>query len=229
MLNFNTGGTQVLMGLNIGDPTSVCLWRAPQQDMNMTIRFRAVPSSAAKVAEQLLAQSQRHSTTWRYTFSTVEQLHAFQKCLTGADVLFDGIASSFRVSRGSGLRTKREELGTTRLQIFHDGSGPTWKILAYFEDGQGMSLALGPSDTFERSNSKGKYSIRLVDAIVGLPAEDEGDEKRGFLSVEDVAEGKERDDITVTFEGEDDRDRLAQALPASVKKASSLLGALHLR
>jgi hypothetical protein len=224
-----TGRAQVLMGFNIDDPRSLFLWRAPQQDMSMTIRFRSAATNAPKIGGQLLAHSQTHSTRWKYSFATADHLHAFQKCLTGADVLFDGTASSFLVSRGSGLRSKKEELGATRLQIFHDGSRQIWQVLAYFGDGQGMSFVLEASDIFERSNGKGKYSIRLVEAKVSLPAEDEADERRGFLCIEDIAEGKERDDITLTFEDEDERDRLAQVLPASVKKASSLMGALHLR
>lgn len=216
------------MGLKIGDQTSVQLWRAAQQDMSMILRFREGGSSGPKMAKQLLAQSKMHSTRWKYTFATVSDLHRFQKSLTGAEVLFDGTPSSFLVSRGGGMRSKKEGFGAARVQILHDGSRQMWQLLAYFGDGQGMNFGLEASDVFERSNAKGKYNVRLVEAKVRLPAQ-EDEERRGFLCVEDVAEGDERDDITITFDFEDERDRLAQVLPASVRKASSLMGALHLR
>ena len=219
----------MLMGLKIGDQTSLYLWRAAQQDMSMILRFREVGTSGPKIAKQLLAYSRTHSNTWKYTFATLSDLHSFQKCLTGAEVLFDGTASSFLVSRGNGMRTKKEEFGAARLQILHDRLRQIWHLLAYFGDGQGMNFALEASDVVERSNTKGKYNIRLVEAKVSLLAEGEGNEKKGFLCVEDIAEGNERDDIAITFESEDDRDRLVQILPASVRKASSLMGALHLR
>jgi hypothetical protein len=217
------------MGLSVADPLSLRLWRAAQQDMSVALRFRAAAANAPIIADQFLAQSRGNSTTWKYTFATLPEVHVFQKCLTGANVLFDSVASSFLVTRGNGLRTKKEDFGTTRLQLLHDASKQLWQVLAYFEDGQAINFALDASDVFERSNGKGKFSLRLVEAKVSLPGEGEDNEKRGFLCVEDVFEGDERDDITVTFEGEDSRDELAQVLPASVKKASSLMGALHLR
>jgi hypothetical protein len=217
------------MGLNVADPLSLRLWRAAQQDMSVALRFRTAAANAPIIADQLLAQSRGNPTTWKYTFATIPEVHVFQKCLTGADVLFDRVASSFLVTRGNGLRTKKEEFGVTRLQLLHDSSKQLWQVLAYFEDGQAMNFTLDANDIFERSTGKGKFSIRLVEAKVNLPTESEENEKRGFLCVEDITEGDERDDITVTFEGEESRDELVRVVPASVKKASSLMGALHLR
>lgn len=218
----------MFMSLSSTDLLSVRLWRAAQQEMNVALRFRAAPANASKIAEQLLAQSKTNSSSWKYTFATLQELHAFQKCLTDADILFDRVASSFLVTRGNGLRTKKEDFGVTRLQLFHDGPRQLWQVHAYFEDGQALNFALNTNDVFERSNSKGNFSIRLVEAKITLPAEDNA-EKKGFLCVEEVDDGIERDDITITFDEDEYVDQLAQVLPASVKKASSLLDALHFR
>lgn len=228
-LSSDPGRSQVLMGLVCADQLSLNLRRMPHQDMSVAVRYKAAPANAPVVAEQLLAQSRTNPTTWKYTFATLHELHIFQKCLTGADVIFDGIASSFRVSRGHGLRTKNEELGNTRLQLLINRSNHIFQLHAYFEDGQAMNLSLGANDTFEKVNTKGKFSIKLVDARVSPPTEEEDLTKRGFLCVEDIAEGSEKEDITISFDGEYGRDVMAQMLPASVKRASSLMGALHLK
>lgn len=229
LLTTIAGRSQVFMNLSSTDPLSLRLWRAAQQETNVALRFRAAPASAPKIAEQLLAQSRTKSSSWKYTFATLQEVHTFQKSLTGADVLFDRIASSFLVTRGNGLRTKKEEFGATRLQLFHDGSKQLWQVHAYFEDGQTLNFALDTNDVFERSNSKSNFSIRLVEVKITLPAAKDDDEKRGFLCVEEVDDGIERDDITITFDEHEYVDQLAKVLPASVKKTSSLMDALHFR
>jgi hypothetical protein len=226
----------VLMGLSVGDQSSLRLLRAARQDMSVALRFRAAASNAPRIGEQLLAQSRTSPTAWKYTFASLHELHEFQTCLTGADVLFDGTASSFLVARSNGLRTKREDLGATRLQILHDGrhDGPRQlrQVLAYFEDGQAMTFAIDGNDVVENTNSRGKFGIKLVEAAVGSPGSRDGDPKehlKGFLCFgAAVPEGGERDDVTITFESEQDRDSFAQMLPATVRKASSLMDALHL-
>jgi hypothetical protein len=229
LLTVIIGRSQVYMALRISEPTSISLWRSAQQDTSIALRFRAIANNAATVAEQLLAQSRTNGTAWKYVFATVDELHVFQKCLTGAEVVFDGTVSSFRVTRGNGLRTKKEDFGVARLQLLHDGSAQLWEILAFFEDGQAMNFVVDAGDVFERSSSKGKYSIKLFEAKVSLPVEGDDNEKRGFLCVEDVSEGEERDDITMTFDSEDAWEVLTRVLPSSVKKTTSLMGALHLR
>ena len=227
-----TGRSQVYMALNTTDPTILHLRRNPQQDTSIALRFRAAPPTAPAIATQILSQSRTHPTTWKYTFATPHDLHTFQKCLTGTEVLFDGTASSFLISRGTGLRTKKADFGVTRIQLLHDSLKQRWQMLTYFEDGgQAMQFELDGTDVFERSNSKGKYSIKLVEVKISLPspAPEDGGERKGFLCVENTPEGDERDDILISFEAEETRDRLAQVLPSAVKKASSLMGALHLR
>ncbi|ERF72175.1 hypothetical protein EPUS_02966 [Endocarpon pusillum Z07020] len=227
------GRSQVYMALNTTDPTMLHLLRNAQQDISIALRFRAAPPTAPAIATQILSQSRTHPTTWKYTFATPHDLHTFQKCLTGSEVLFDGTASSFLVSRGTGLRTKKADFGVTRIQLLHDSLKQRWQMLTYFEDGgQAMQFGLDGNDVFERSNSKGKYSIKLVEVKISPPSpapEDGGDEKKGFLCVEETPEGDERDDILISFEAEETRDRLAHVLPSAVKKTSSLMGALHLR
>jgi hypothetical protein len=217
------------MSLSAGEPTSLRIWRMAQQDLSMIVRFRAAPPNAKAIADQVLADSKKSPSVWKYLFASPVELHAFQKFLTGADVLFDGVASSFTATRGSGLRTKKEEFGIARIQLLHDGWKQLWEVLTYFEDGQAMNFALEANDVFERYNGKNKYSIRLVEAKVKLPAEGDDQDRRGFLCPEDITEAEERDDITLTFESESVRDQLAQVLPSSVKRTTTLMGALHLR
>lgn len=208
--------------------------------MSVALRFKAAGTNAPTIAEQLLTQSKTNPSTWKYTFATPDDLHTFQKRLTDSDVLFDGTASSFLVSRGNGLRTKKEDFGVTRLQLLHDAHKQLWQVLAYFEEGgQAMNFTLDANDVFERSNGKGRFSIRLVEVKVSVPAaavaaaadagDDDFSEKKAFLCVENVDEGSERDDIVLSFEAEESRDRLAAVLPSAVKKASSLMGGLRLR
>ena len=240
VMSFNSltayiGRSEVYLGLTTAEPTSICLWRAAQQDMNVVVSFKTAPTNAATVAEQLLAQSRTAPTVWKYTFATPQDLHVFQKCLTGADVLFDGTASSFLVSRGHGLRTKKEDLGTARLQLLQDPPAQSWQVLAYFDDGSpALNFALDANGVFEQSNTKARFGIRLLEANVSFPAAAESDDinngkKSRFICVDDVAVADDRVDIVISFDDEPSRDRLAQLLPSPVKKASSLMGALHLR
>ncbi|KAF7512672.1 hypothetical protein GJ744_000933 [Endocarpon pusillum] len=229
------GRSQVYMALNTTDPTMLQVRRNAQQDTSIALRFRAAPPTAPAIATQILSQSRTHPTRWKYTFATPHDLHTFQKCLTGSEVLFDDTASSFLISRGTGLRTKKTDFGVTRIQLLHDSLMQRWQMLTYFEDGgQAMQFGLDGNDVFERSNSRGKYSIKLVEVKISPPSpgpEDGGgdDERKGFLCVEDTPEQRERDDILISFEAEESRDRLAHVLPSAVKKMSSLMGALHLR
>ena len=162
---------------------------------------------------------------------------------------------------GTGLRAKKEDRGAARLQLLRDGGDGDvrWRFLAYFgreegeekeEDGRGqaaaMCFAVDAKGVFEYVNGGGKggrFGIRLLDVVAdggGGAGSDDQKKASAFLCL-GVAEEQldhssssssaEREDVTLLFEREEVRDRLAEVLPAPVKKpaALGLRGALHLR
>jgi hypothetical protein len=132
----------------------------------------------------------------------------FQAALTGFNVLFDGIASSFNISRRRMVVPiyKKWDAVLTRLQIVQKEK--VVQLVAFFENfshGDCMNFTLKSTDIFESSNRSGKYSLRIVDAKFAMPktrGEGESGIEHKFVCLDMPEYPGEHDDISIVFDNE---------------------------
>jgi hypothetical protein len=172
---------------------------------------------AAELDEQI-KMLQTNATIRDYGFHELRDLHTFQSAITGFSVAFDGIASTFAISRRRMVVPiyKKWEAQTPRLQILTQGGGQVIQLAAFFHDfshGDCMNFALKRTDNFETSSKGGKFYIRIVDAKFALPRktgekareeaeETEGGREGGWVCLDMPDFPGEHDDILIAFDTE---------------------------
>ncbi|KAI6868070.1 hypothetical protein KC334_g19415, partial [Hortaea werneckii] len=117
------------------------------------------------------------------------------------------------------------QAANVRLQLVQAGN--VTRVLAFMEDfihADALCFQIKSSDNFEagKGDNKGKkWTVKMVDAKFSLPRREKGEIhpeqkiRRRFVNLEGLEYAEEHDDITVSFDTEQERDRFAQALPAS--------------
>jgi len=182
------------------------------------------------VARKILHTIANNETVRAYQFSSLNDLHIFQTAISGFDIAFDGMASSFAISRRRMVVPiyKKWEASTTRLQVLRQGKST--QLVAFFDGfshGDCMNFALKVTDTFESFSKGGHFSIRLVDAKFALPRGGADDDNRprpdkGFVCLDEPDYPSEHDDIIISFALEAERNRFVGVLPAPVKIVSRM-------
>jgi len=230
----NLGPGELLVRLPIDGAPELTLLRNAQQDLTVAIDGgRSEPDVPDALAE-LLRTLTAASTVRRLTFNSFKDLHAFQFAVTGFEVKFDGIASTFSISRRRMVVPiyKQWTANTIRLQIVQQDN--IVQLLAFFEDfshADAMNFQLRTMDTFEKSDKGGKFGLKLVDAKFALPVEERRGEgkmqkeegkltgwagvKRRFVCLDEIEYPGEHDDILIQFDSAETRDVFAAALPAA--------------
>lgn len=150
-----------------------------------------------------------------YTFNNLQDLHSFEKAVTGFKVLYDGIASSFSIPRrkpGS-VVAKNMESREARVQIVERER--VTQLIAFFHEyilADSMNFELKRTDQFDRTESKTLgFGIKMVDAKFSLPGSGKDDPVKDG-AVRDVSAkytafdtneyAAEHDDITISFRTE---------------------------
>ncbi|OAL45942.1 hypothetical protein IQ07DRAFT_208162 [Pyrenochaeta sp. DS3sAY3a] len=230
----NLGPGELLVRLPIDGAAELTLLREAQQDMAVAIdgsrTDRDIPDALADLLKTLTAAS----TIRRLTFNSFKDLHAFQLAVTGFAVKFDGIASTFSISRRRMVVPiyKQWTANTIRLQIVEQDN--IIQLLAFFEEfshADAMNFQLRTMDVFEKTDKGGKFGLKLVDAKFALPVEERRGEgkmqkeegrltgwsgvKRKFVCLDEVEYPGEHDDILIQFDSAETRDTFANALPAA--------------
>lgn len=226
----NLGKGEMLLRLPCADKLipAVQMLRQPQSDLTMSIDTRQSPQHVTEGISELMRLAQERQTIRTFTFATADDLHAFEAAITGFTVLYDGVASSFSISRRMMVVSIHHKwiASNVRLQVVSQGS--VVKVLAFMEDfshADALCFQVKPSDVFENvkgDNKNKKWAIKLKEAKFSLPSQKEGKEdidikervRRRFVNLEGLDYAEEHDDITVGFDTEEDRDRFAQVLPA---------------
>jgi hypothetical protein len=239
----NVGPGELKLRLNVNVPNELRVLRQPQQDMAISVSESQVSKELPQELAMLLADLARSESTRLYTFPSTKELHLFQAALTGFIVLFDGVPSSFNISRRRMVVPiyKKWDAATTRLQVVQREK--TIQLVAFFENfshGDCMNFALKSTDVFESSSRSGKFSLRIVDAKFAMPkmqGEGENARESEFVCLDMPEYPGEHDDITIVFGNEEgvlltlfnsflltsqDREALMKALPAPVKPASRM-------
>ncbi|KAE9381341.1 hypothetical protein N431DRAFT_322747 [Stipitochalara longipes BDJ] len=224
----NVGPGELKLRLDINKPNELRVLRQPQQDMTVSVSEAQVSKELPQELAMLLVDLSKSESTRIYTFPSTKELHLFQGALTGFSILFDGIASSFNISRRRMVVPiyRKWDAMTTRLQIVQKET--VVQLVAFFENfshGDCMNFTIKSTDTFEASSRSGKYSLRIVDAKFAMPksrGEGESDIEHKFVCLDMPEYPGEHDDITIVFDNEEDREALIKVLPAPVKAASRM-------
>ncbi|KAH7368977.1 hypothetical protein B0T11DRAFT_277958 [Plectosphaerella cucumerina] len=231
-VNVETGELRVR--LDVEDAKTMSILRRPQHDMTISVSDAQAGKETPKDVTESLQMLQTMQSIRTFKFPSLKDLHAFQAALTGFTVKFDGLASTFAIARRRMVVPihKKWEAGWTRIQVLQQDK--VIQLLAFFPDfahGQCMNFVLKGTDVYETLSRSSKYGIRFVDAKFPMPRmPQEGDanaDDGGFVCLDFPDLPGEHDDITLTFENETERDRLAQCLPAPVKGGSRLASKIN--
>ncbi|KAJ5806769.1 hypothetical protein N7474_010361 [Penicillium riverlandense] len=220
----NLGPGELKMSLDVSRKTSLSLFRPAQQDLTLSLADNLIrpelPDQLSAFLEKLTAKPMIR----RFDFGSVKDLHAFEAAVTGFQVLYDGIACSFIISRRRSMVPiyKKWEANLTRVQIVQQEN--LTQMLAFFSDfqhGTCMNFVLKGTDLMESFSRSGKFGIRIVDCKFALPKTDP-DPASDFVCLDMPEYPIEHDDITIAFDSETDRGRFIDALPGSVREASRM-------
>ena len=178
--------------------------RPQQQDLTISAAENTISKELPEALAELLQNIASTATIREYRFSGLSDLHAFQMALTGFEVMFDAMASSFAISRRRMVVPvyKKWESPTARLQLLRREK--KIQLVAFFRDfshGQCMNFNLKSTDVFESWSRSGKCGVRIVDAKFALPKQAE-DETADFVCLDMPEYPGEHDDITITFESD---------------------------
>jgi hypothetical protein len=230
----NLGPGELQMRLNVDGGAELNLLRSGQDDLSLTVdtsRSHVLPDSLMELMRTIYMQQ----TVRTYSFVNLEDLHVFQKAITGYTVKYDGVASSFIIARRrpTGMLSlhKRLEAGPTRLQVVFNDQDKTTQLLAFFDDfphADALGFQLKGVDVFEKAELKGeksgggRFGVRLVDAKFALPGTkgketpDDQDISRKFVCLDMPEYPREDDDITIAFDDERGRKCI---LPRPIRKS----------
>ncbi|KAF1955138.1 hypothetical protein CC80DRAFT_113360 [Byssothecium circinans] len=231
----NLGPGELLVRLPIDGAAELTLLRNPQQDMAVAIDASRSDKDIPDALAEMLRTLTNATTIRRLTFNSFKDLHAFQFAVTGFNVIFDGIASTFSISRRRMVVPiyKQWTANQIRIQIVEQDN--VIQLLAFFENfshADAMNFQLKITDTFEKSDKGGKPSVKLVDCKFALPVEERKGEgkmgkeegkltgwagvKRRFVCLDQIEYPGEHDDVLIGFESSETRDRFAEALPSAM-------------
>ncbi|RDA95909.1 hypothetical protein CP533_5907 [Ophiocordyceps camponoti-saundersi (nom. inval.)] len=226
----NLAPGELRMRLEVSNAKVLRVMRQQQRDMTVSVSetqaSKELPRSLTE-AQQLLMSKQ---TIRSYEFNQLKDLHEFQAAVTGFEVMFDGLAATFAISRRRMVVPihKKWEAGFTRIQVVRLEDRQV-QLVAFFEDfhhGHCINFVLKGTDVYESFHRSGRSGIKFVDAkfpLPRLPADKDGDfDDVAFVCLDLPDLPGEHDDITIMFERETDRDRLCECLPAPVKGSSRI-------
>ncbi len=242
----NAGPGDLQLNLSVENLNEIKILRAAQQDMTWGFADGALREADMSSLSHMLRSMGTSPSVRTYHFRSLSDLHSFQAMLTGYHVLYDGLASTFSISRQRMIvpMYKRWEASTPRLQIIKQDN--TVQLVAFFKDfshGACMNFVLKVTDVFDISTRSGLFFLRIVDAKFALPKV-ESDPARDFLCLDLPEYPGEHDDIILGFDNGQgkhfkrligsiaavkiwidqyaERDRFANTLPAPVNKMSRM-------
>ncbi|KAL6868418.1 hypothetical protein J3F83DRAFT_692027 [Trichoderma novae-zelandiae] len=221
---------ELRMRLEVSNARVLKLLRQPQQDLTIAIAESQVGKDVPRNVYDSLQLIKQNQTIRSIEFNNLKDLHAFQYAVFGFEVIFDALAVTFAIARRRMVVPihKKWEAGYTRIQVIRQ-EDKQLQLLAFFEEfshGHCMNFVLKGTDLYEAFHRGGKSGIRFIDAkfpLPRLPADKDGDyDDMAFVCLDLPDLPGEHDDISIMFENDEDRDRLAQVLPAPIKGSSRI-------
>lgn len=176
--------------------------------MTVAISEAQVPKEFPREMSKLLGIIETSETARHYEFPSIKELHLFQAAITGFDVLFDGVAASFNISRRRMVVPiyKKWDAASTRVQIVQKEK--IIQLVAFFENfnhGDCMNFTLKTTDVFENSGRSGKFSVKIDDAKFAMPkakGENAAAVDHEYVCLDMPEYPGEHDDITIVFDTE---------------------------
>lgn len=222
-INLSPG--EMKIGLDPNNESIFYMYREDQEDMTVAVAENLVEKDLPDRLTQFLEAQKNKATIRRFEFNSLETLHSFQESVTGFKIEYDGLATSFAISRRRMVVPihKKWEATGVRLQLVSQNR--TVQLVAFFGNdfshGKCMNFMLKGTDHYESSNRSGKFTVRIVDAKFALPKRNE-EEGAGFVCLDMLEYATEHDDITIGFDSEQDRSRFLQSLPGSTREPTRM-------
>ncbi|CAK7205055.1 hypothetical protein SEUCBS139899_007819 [Sporothrix eucalyptigena] len=241
----NAAPGELKIRLDVRNNTSLVLVRQAQQDFTVAVSDVQVPRELGRDLAEGLRVAKAYPTCRALRFATLTDLHIVQQAITGYKVLFDGVATTFGIARRRMVVPihKKWEAGLTRIQVVIHPDTKVVQLLAFFQEfhyGHCMSFVLKGTDVFEAFGRGSKAGIKFDDAKFPLPrmpiggdsgsVSDNGsggggggiegmmgNSETAFVCLDMPDLPGEHDDISILFDKESERDRLAACLPAPVR------------
>ncbi|KAK0657510.1 hypothetical protein B0T16DRAFT_401876 [Cercophora newfieldiana] len=223
----NVAPGELRLRLDVRNPNCLVIYRPAQTDLTIAVMEAMVHRDLPSEMNHALDVLRQTPTMRTLIFPSVSELHAFETAITGYKVLYDGVANTFAIARRRMVVPihKKWEAGQTRIQVVQQDG--VVQLLAFFDDfahGRCMGFSLKGTDVFESFGKGSKAGLKIVDAKFPLPkpvvpgAEDaQGAAEVGFVCLDLPELPGEHDDISITFDSEQERDLVAACLPAPVK------------
>ena len=198
------GPGELQMNLSVGDLNEIKLLRVAQQDMTWSFTDGTLRDADLSSLSHMLHSISTSPSVRTYHFRSLLDLHCFQAMVTGFHVLYDGLASTFSISRPHLIALhKRWEANAPRLQVIQRDK--TVQLVAFFKDvshGACMNFVLKGTDSFEIFSRSGLSFLRIVDAKFALP-KGETDPARDFVCLDMPEYPGEHDDIIIGFDSQE--------------------------
>ncbi|KAJ5797191.1 uncharacterized protein N7518_005731 [Penicillium psychrosexuale] len=220
----NLGPGELKIGLDVQSKTSMSLFRSGQQDLTLSLADNLIRPELPGQLTGFLEKIKTKPTIRRLDFPTMQDLHAFEAAVTGFQVLYDGMATSFTISRRRSMVPiyKKWEASLARIQIVRQEK--VIQMLAFFGDfhhGTCMNFVLKGTDIMQSFTRSGKFGIRMVDAKFALPKKDDNPASN-FVCLDMPEYPIEHDDLAIAFDTEAARATFKAALPGSVREPSRM-------
>ena len=193
----NVAPGELKVRLDVRDSTSLVLVRQAQQDFTVAVSDVQVSRELGNELVEALRVAKTYPTCRALRFASLADLHAVQQAITGYQVLYDGVATTFGIARRRMVVPihKKWEAGLTRIQVVAHPDTKLVQLLAFFQDfhyGHCMSFVLRGTDVYETFGRGSKVGIKLDDAKFSLPrppAAASGHSESGSGSAFDVGDG----------------------------------------
>jgi len=211
---------ELFLRLPVASEPHLQLLRAPQKDHTMTVDARQVSRDASSQLLDVQNILENKVNIRSYVFNSLSDLHSFQRVITGCEVRFDAVPSSFSITRRRMVVSIQKKLDASRVRIQVVRQGGNTQVMAFFEDfphADAMVFAVKGSDEFERikPDKSGKHCVRLIEAKFSLPKKEKYEQddhghgykfspaaKRRFVNLEGLDYAEEHDDIVIGFDSE---------------------------
>lgn len=178
--------------------------RLPQQDITLCSLDSSLSKEQYEQLRRLLSVMSESPSFRTFDFLSLNDLHTFQRLITGFTVLFDGSATSFAISRRRMVAIhKRWEASATRIQIVKHEQ--TVQLLAFFKDfshGTCMNFVIKSTDRFESFSRSSVPYLCIADAKFSLPRGEGAGADSDFVCLDMPEYPGEHDDISIGFENE---------------------------
>lgn len=168
------GPGELKIALDPNSQTTFSIYRRGQSNLTISVASNLVSPEVQQGVFHFLRMVPVTPTSRRLQFVSLQELHRFQYEITGFQVLFDGRASNFTISRRLMVVPiyKKWEAQGTRVQILKQGN--VVQLAAFFpadfSHGRCMNFVIKEMDVFETVvRNGGKYGVRIVDAKFALP------------------------------------------------------------